>query len=181
MIGGAAAFGRRARRLWSSRRRAGLPAAALMIGVFALPGPDVGPFDIPLFATSTAPAATGNARLVFAPSPFGVAVTADGHAVYDVHITAAGLPAPATLGDFHAYVAWAVSTDLSRWLRLGTVTNGKSTVGPIDLDKFLLVVAAEPDTAPPSHSGPTILHGNSPSSWLQTFLSHTALFHGVTD
>lgn len=174
---------RRGRRLWSGRRRVRVPAAVLAAGLLVLPGPGptVGPYDIPLFATNTAPAAKGSARLVSAPSPFGVAVTADGHAVYDVRITASGLPAPTSLGAFHAYVAWAVTTDLRQWERLGAVTNGESTVGHVALDKFLLVIAAEPDTAPASHSGPTILHGNSPSSWLQTFLSHSALFHGVTD
>ncbi len=47
-----------------------------------------GPFDIPLFNTPKAPDAKGQARLVFASSPFGVAVTADGRASYDVQIEA---------------------------------------------------------------------------------------------
>jgi hypothetical protein len=160
-----------------------LPTTALAIGLLAIPwrGPDVGPFDIPLFSTATAPAAQGSARLIFAESPFGVAVTATGHARYDVRITASKLPAPTALGNFHAYVAWAVTPDLSQWQRLGPVTNGASVVGHVELDKFLLVISAESDSAPASHSGPTVLHGNSPSSWLQMFLAHTALFHGVTD
>ncbi|MGH7646919.1 MAG: hypothetical protein ACREND_02295, partial [Gemmatimonadaceae bacterium] len=126
-------------------------------------------------------AATGSARLVFAESPFGVAMTADGHARYDVQITAANLPAPSSLGAYHAYVAWAVTTDLAHWQRLGAVANGRSTVGHIALDKFLLVIAAEADSAATTHNGPSVLHGNSPSSWLQTFLAHSAFFHGVTD
>lgn len=138
-----------------------------------------GPFDIPLFATPKAPTANGHARLVYAPSPFGVAVTADGRAIYDVQITAAGLPAPSTLGAFTSYVAWGVTPDLSQWRRLGSVRNGTTTVGPVDFNKFLLVITAEADSAPASHAGPTVLHGTSPSGWLQSFLTHP-LFRGVS-
>ena len=70
-----------------------------------------GPYDIPLFNTPKAPDAKGTARLVFADSPFGVAVTADGRASYDVQIDASNLPDPSTLGAFSAYVAWAVTPD----------------------------------------------------------------------
>ncbi len=158
-----------------------LGAVALAAALLTLSGPDIGPYDIPLYATPRAPAAKGSARLVFAQSPFGVAVTADGHARYDAQITAAGLPAPSSLGAYHAYVAWAVSTDLARWQRLGVVTNGKSTVGAVTMDKFLVVIAAERDSAVATHSGPSVLHGTSPSTFLQRFQSHTAFFHGVTD
>lgn len=158
-----------------------LGAAALAAAFLTVSGPNVGPYDIPLYATPAAPAAKGSARLVFAESPFGVAVTADGHARYDAQITAAGLPAPSSLGAYRAYVAWAVSSDLSRWQRLGVVTNGKSTVGVVTMDKFLLVIAAERDSTAATHRGPSVLHGSSPSTFLQIFQAHTAFFHGVTD
>jgi hypothetical protein len=148
----------------------GLLAAAL-VGL-------AGPFDIPLFNTPKAPDAKGQARLVFAPSPFGVAVTADGRASYDVQINATGLPEPSSLGGYSAYVAWAVTTDLKQWNRLGTVSNGESTVGHAELNKFLLVITAESIAAPKVHTGPTVLHGTSPSGWLQSFLSHP-LFRGI--
>jgi hypothetical protein len=146
----------------------------LAVGLLAVHGP----FDIALFATSKAPKAEGHARLVYASSPYGVAVTADGRASYDVQITASGLPEPSSLGAYHAYVAWAVTPDLSQWSRLGTVTNGTSTVGQAELNKFLLVITAEADSAPTTHAGPTVLHGTSPSGWLQSFLTHP-LFRGV--
>lgn len=137
-----------------------------------------GPFDIELFNTPASPTAQGRARLVFAESPFGVAVTADGRASYDVRIDASGLPDPATLGAFSSYVAWAVTTDLTQWHRLGRVANGTSVVGHAELNKFLLVITAESSPEPRDHSGPTILHGTSPSGWLQSFLSHP-LFRGL--
>lgn len=137
-----------------------------------------GPYDIALFNTPKTPTARGQARLVFAQSPFGVAVTADGRASYDIEVEASGLPEPSTLGAYTAYVAWAASTDLAEWHRLGVVKNGTSTVGRAELNKFLLVITAEPSETPAAHSGPTVLHGTSPSGWLQSFLSHP-LFRGI--
>lgn len=160
------------------RGRTRLSAAVLAVGLLGA-GAGAGPFDIPLFATLKAPAAHGSARLVYAASPFGIAVTADGRASYDVRITASGLPKPSTIGAFSTYVAWAVSPDLARWHRLGTVANGTTTVGHAELNKFLLVITAEADSAPASHAGPTVLHGTSPSGWLQSFLTHP-LFRGVS-
>jgi hypothetical protein len=88
------------------------------------------------------------------------------------------LPSAPSLGAYAAFVAWEVSTDLSTWHRLGTVTNGRSTVGQADMNKFLFVITAEADSLGAVHRGPTVLHGTSPSGWLQTFLSHP-LFRGV--
>jgi hypothetical protein len=137
-----------------------------------------GPYDIALFTTAKAPKAEGKARLVSAESPFGIAVTTDGRARYDVHIDVTGLPSPSTLGAYKAYVAWAVSPDLTKWTRLGAVENGTSIVGTAELNKFLLVITAEASAEPEEHAGPTVLHGTSPSGWLQSFLSHP-LFRGV--
>ena len=137
-----------------------------------------GPFDIALFNTPQSSTATGQARLVFASSPMDVAVTADGHARYDARVTIRGLPAPASLGQYSAYVAWAVTPDLTTWHRLGTVRNGTTIVGTADFNKFLFVITAEASATPDTHHGPVILHGTSPSGWLQTFLTHP-LFRGV--
>lgn len=138
----------------------------------------LGPYDIQLQNTPKTPNAQGTARLVFAESPFGVTVTADGHASYDVQLSLSGLPEPSALGPYKAYVAWGVTTDLKQWRRLGPVGNGESTVGAIEFNKFLLVVAAESDSGATKHVGPVALSGTSPSGWLQTFLSHP-LFRGV--
>jgi hypothetical protein len=157
-------------------RRAAVLLAALALGAWS---GGKGPYDIPLRPGPKVPGARGSARLLFADSPFGVAVTQDGRHSYDIRITASGLPDPATLGAFRAFVAWEVSTDLTEWHRLGAVGNGTTTVGGAEWNKFLLVITAEPDSAPLAHSGPTVLHGNSPSGWLQRFLSHP-LFRGVS-
>jgi hypothetical protein len=141
-------------------------------------GPAPGPYDIALAPGPAVPSARGSARLVFADSPFGVAATADGRLRFDIRVSAAGLPAPARLGAFRAYVAWEVNADLSGWQRLGVVTNGVSTVGVADRNKFLFIVTAEADTAPAAHAGPVVLHGTSPSGWLQQFFGHP-LFRGA--
>jgi hypothetical protein len=151
-------------------------AAALAL-LFA--GAHAGPYDIVLLPGPRAPSARGDARLVFADSPFGVAVTADGHHRYDIDITARELPEPATLGAFRAFVAWEVSPNLTEWHRLGAVRNGTVHVGAAEMNKFLVVITAEPDSAVAQHSGPTVLHGTSPSGWLQTFLTHP-LFRGIS-
>jgi hypothetical protein len=137
-----------------------------------------GPYDIQLQNTLKTPNAQGSARLIFAQSPFGVAVTADGHAIYDVQLSLSGLPEPSTLGPYKAYVAWGVTTDLKNWRRLGPVTNGNSTVGRIEFNKFMLVIAAESDSAATKHAGTIALSGTSPSGWLQTFLTHP-MFRGI--
>ena len=147
---------------------------ALGVVLFAL-----GPYDIKLLNTPKAPEAKGTARLVFAQSPFGVAVTEDGRSSYDVDLSLTGLPDPSTIGAYKAYVAWAVTTDLKRWHRLGPVHNGKSTVGRAEDNKFLLVITAEADASVSEHKGPTVLHGISPSAWLQSFVTHP-LFRGIS-
>lgn len=149
---------------------------ALLAGVLLLAA--AGPFDIPLRNTTTVPGARGTARLVYAASPFGVAVTADGVASYDIRFELSGLPEPSSLGAYTSYVAWVTTTNLGRWHRLGTVRNGTTTVGRAELNKFLVVITAEADSLTTARRGPTVLHGPSPSTWLQSLLSHP-LFRGI--
>jgi hypothetical protein len=151
----------------------------LVATLAVLGGVASGPYDIVLLNTPRVPTARGAARLHFASSPFGIAVTADGRSRYDVRISASGLPEPSTLGDYSAFVAWEVATDLSTWTRLGTVTNGESTVGEARSNKFMLVITAEASDTTSQHRGPTVLHGISPSGWIQAFGSHP-LFRGIS-
>lgn len=150
--------------------------ALLLAGLIVLGS--ASPFEIPLRGTATAPNAKGLARLQYAASPFGVAVTAAGHASYDVRFTLSGLPEPSVISGSTAYVAWVTSTDLKTWRRLGTVRNGVTVLGQVDLNKFLLIITAEADSLASARKGPTILHGPSPSTWLQSMLNHP-LFRGI--
>ena len=138
----------------------------------------LGPYDIILLNTPKTPTAKGTARLVWAQSPFGVTVTADGRARYEVQLSLTGLPEPASLGPYSTYGAWAATTNLDKWYRLGAVKNGISTVGTVELNKFMFVITAEANATPAERKGPTVLHGISPSGWLQSLTTHP-LFRGV--
>ncbi len=166
------------RRVWAAGLvLLALPGAAL--GQQARPTAREGPYDIAMFNTRRTARATGKARLFYASSPFGIAVTVAGIDRYDVRLNIEGLPAPSALGPYKAYVAWEVTPDLSKWHRLGPVENGTTVVGTTDLNKFLLVVTAEASATPDTHDGPVVLHGTSPSGWLENFLTHDAFFRGV--
>ena len=107
------------------------------------------------------PGASGYVELTPSPSPFGAAVTVDGHHRFDLAVHLAGLPDPGTLGDYGGYVAWATTPLLRPVVNLGPVVNGRTTVGPVDLDKFLVLVTAESDPAAPSWEGRIVLRGTS--------------------
>jgi len=154
-----------------------LPTAGY--GQQARPAKREGPYDIMMFNTPRAGDAVAEARLFYASSPFGVAVTVDGIDRYDVRLSIQGLPSPSALGPYKAYVAWEVTPDLTTWHRLGPVDNDTTVVGTTNMNKFLLVVTAEASAAAGTHQGPTVLHGTSPSGWLENFLTHDAFFRGV--
>ena len=107
------------------------------------------------------PGASGTVELTPTPSPFGVAVTIDGHHRFDLAVHLAGLPDPAALGNYSGYVAWATTPRLRPIVNLGSVANGRTPVGPVDLDKFLVLVTAESDPAAAAWEGRIVLRGTS--------------------
>ncbi|MFL5385768.1 MAG: multicopper oxidase family protein [Longimicrobiaceae bacterium] len=107
--------------------------------------------------------ASGTVELGTVPSPFGVALTADGRHVYDLSITLRDLPPPASLGPYTAYVAWAAPPSLEPMLRLGAVAAGRTHLGHVALNKFLVFVSAEPSADASRRTGPLVLRGASPS------------------
>ena len=82
-------------------------------------------------------------------------------------ITLANLPDPSTLGPYSTYIAWAVTPDLARDLKLGVVKNGRTEVGVVGFNQFLLMITAERSADVSQHAGPAILNGTSPSMALQ--------------
>ena len=112
-------------------------------------------------------AGAGRVELGRTPGPFTVDVTADGHLRYTPTITLTGLAAPSSLGRYAAYVAWAASPTMDVVQRLGVVTNGRATLAPIALDKFTILVSAEPSASAREMSGRLVLRGMSPSTRLQ--------------
>ena len=107
------------------------------------------------------PGMSGYVELTPSASPFGAAVTVDGHHRFDLAVHLAGLPDAAALGDYTGYVAWATTPLLRPIVNLGPVANGRTTVGPVDLDKFLVIVTAEADPDVPAWEGRIVLRGTS--------------------
>ena len=140
----------------------GCPAADPLAGV---PSPDL--YCIELLRSAVVEDAAGTARLLPAGSPFGMAVTPAGGHEYDVAFEIAGLPEPSTLGDYSAYVAWATTPQLDRWIRLGVVDNGRHTIGRIDLDRFFVIVTAEAHAGATERNGPPVLRGTSAAVRMQ--------------
>ena len=107
------------------------------------------------------PGASGYVELTPSPSPFGASVTAGGHHRFDLTLHAAGLPDPAELGDYRGYVAWATTPRLRPVLNLGPVANGRTVLRGVELDKFLVLVTAEPSPDGTAWGGRIVLRGTS--------------------
>jgi len=118
-------------------------------------------YCIDLTATERGGTASGVVALEYIPGPFTVPVTVDGHYRYAPRITLRGLPrAPAGA----SYVAWAASPTMDVIQRLGPVTNGVNRAGEITLDRFLVLITAEPNSVSAAPRGPVLLRGESPSN-----------------
>ncbi len=125
------------------------------------PAADPDLYCIELIHAPDFPGAAGYVELTPPSSPFGVSVTVDGHHRFDLTLHIAGLPDPASLGDYTGYVAWATTPRLRPVVNLGPVANGRTTVGPVDLDKFVVLVSAEADPDAPAWNGRIVLRGTS--------------------
>ena len=111
------------------------------------------------------PAARGAVQLRPVPTPFGVAVRADGSPRYRLIATFAGLPESSS-GNDAVYLAWLYTLSLDSVVKLGPVRNGLVDLGEIDRVQFRILVSVErsPDVA--ERAGKLILRGTSPSARL---------------
>jgi hypothetical protein len=132
--------------------------AAVHAGVCA---PEVDPpayYAVELVTTRNIPAtgrATGVGEVTFASSPFGVALSPDGSYHYQVRIRLSGMKAPPQG-------------------TLGALDDRLTTTGPVDWNKFLLVVTLEEtdDPSATAWSGPIVLRGMSRSGMMHTMAGH---------
>ncbi len=137
---------------------------------------DTGPpeyYRIDLVPTKRVPGARqakGVGYVTFARSPFGVALTPEGHYVYDLAVSVEGLR-PATTG---AYVVWIATPDLGAVERLGVLDADGSAKGRVRWNKFLVIVTLEPSAETPGArwSGPVALRGLSKSGYMHTMAGH---------
>jgi FtsP/CotA-like multicopper oxidase with cupredoxin domain len=129
-------------------------------------GPSRDLYCLPLVAAPGIDGVSAVVELAQAPTPFGVAVTADGAQIHDLVLEARGLPDPASLGPYATYVAWAMPPGLDPVVKLGEVRDGRVRLGPVSFDKFLVIVSAERSAAVRERGGRIVLRGLSPSTRL---------------
>ncbi len=130
------------------------------------PGPS--PFIIPLESTGDARGASGVVTMRFAPSPFGVALTVDGHFRYQLSLSAEGLNS--VPGKHH--VAWAATPELDQVTRLGALSDAGVVEGEVSYNKILVFVTEESSPEGTTWSGPVLLRGVSRSGLLHTMAGH---------
>ena len=107
---------------------------------------------------------SGHLELRTPHTPFGVAVNAAGHHLYEGVLTLSGLPEPSALGDFSHIVAWLASPIFDTIVALGPVANGTQSIGEIGLNKFMILITAEERPDAPEWEGRLLLRAASPSS-----------------
>ena len=148
------------------RMQANAATTASSICAAARPaGPD--PYLVQLVPTAHANGARGHVELRFAPSPFGVTVTAQGNHLYDAKLTTSGLrPDGSTL------VVWAATPSLDQVQKLGALDAQGTLSGRIAFNKFLVFVTAETSAGVERWSGPILLRGISPSGRMHTMAGH---------
>ena len=129
-------------------------------------GPSRDLYCIELVPPPDVSAASGRVELAYLPNPFTVAALPDGRLQYQP-VAHLDLPRPESLGAFTQYVAWISTASMDSLARLGTVTAGTTSLPPIDLEKFLILVTAEPPGDRAAPSGRIVLRGQSPSTRLQ--------------
>ena len=110
--------------------------------------------------------ASGTVELGHVAGPFTVAVTPEGFPRHHLVLSAAALPAPASLGDFRTFVAWAAPPSMHPMRRLGTVHQGRNDLGVVELEKFVVLVTAEAGAQVREPSDRLVLRGQSPSTRL---------------
>ena len=108
----------------------------------------------------------GRVELGHIPGPFSIAVGPDGRPRYQLVLWAAGLAAPSTLGDYRTYVAWVAPSPLDSFVSLGSVRNGRTELGVVDLEKFTFLVTAERSSRVNLPSSRVVLRGQSPATRL---------------
>ena len=118
----------------SAQQRPCDPAAAL--------GPSRDLYCIELIAAPGIPAA-GTVELAHAGGPFTVAVTPGGLPRYRLILSADSLPSPRSLGNFRTFVAWVAPPAMHPVRKLGEVAAGRTDLGIVDLEKFVVLVTAE--------------------------------------
>ena len=122
------------------------------------------PFCAELVATPDLPGVKGMLELRWIPTPFGVAVRSDGQLRHYLVARLSGLPAPSSLGDYRAYVAWGYDLGHGREIRLGRVANGAIPLGELPFEFFRVIVSAERSPDARTRGGRIVARATSPGA-----------------
>jgi suppressor of ftsI len=109
---------------------------------------------------------SGRVELGYVPGPFTVAVGSDGRPRFRLILSAAGLPPPASLGNYRTYVAWVAPPTMDSMVSQGAIQNGRTSLGLVSLEKFTFLVTAERSTRVKEPTGRVVLRGQSPATRL---------------
>ena len=114
--------------------------------------------------------ASGVGELVFAQSPFGVALGGDGSYLYDFTVRFERLK-PARGG---VYVVWTTTPELDEIVLAGELADPVAFSGKVAWNKFLVVVTLEPAFDPDAAmwTGPIVIRGMSRSGMMHTMAGH---------
>lgn len=132
---------------------------------FSKPASDL--YCVDLFSTAAGGDAQGVVEMGWVPTPFGVAVTPEGHHEYELIAWIQGLPDVTSLGSYNSYVAWATTPVFDQLIKLGEVSNGVNRLGKVALNKFLIMISAEVSADVSDRTGQLVLRGRSPSSLME--------------
>jgi FtsP/CotA-like multicopper oxidase with cupredoxin domain len=147
--------------LLAAPRAAGAQGACDPAAGAAGPSPDL--YCIVLAPAAGAGGASGTAQLDWIPGPFTVNVAGDGTHRWHLTLQLAGLP-PLPAGRAPGFVVWATPPSLTPMVRVGTAHAGTTRVGAVALDRFTVLVTAEPDTTATQRRGASVLRGESAAS-----------------
>lgn len=114
--------------------------------------------------------ANGTTKVTHAPSPFGVALSAEGTYVVNLVLEMKN----ADLSPDRQLVAWVTTPQLDQVQLLGAFDQNMQISGSTDWNKFLLVVTAEPAGSKlgASWTGPVVARGMSRSGLMHTMAGH---------
>ena len=130
----------------------------------AAPNPDL--YCIDLVPAPDFPGVVGSVELGHVRTPFGTAVNSDGVHRFELRVQARHLPDPSTLGPYTTYVAWVTTPLLRPVIRIGALDQDGAAAGPVELNKFLVLITAEADAAGEDWKGRIVLRGPSASNRL---------------
>lgn len=123
-------------------------------------------YCVPLVAPAGVDA-SGSVELSWTGGPFTESVTADGTQQWQLRFSLQDLPEAMLHGRRAGFVAWAADPTMARVIRLGVVHDGVIDLGPMALDRFLILISAEADTTVRQWRGRVILRGESASNRLR--------------